>query len=159
MVKEIGHVSFKVRDMQKSQEFYIQKLGFTKCFEIKRNPNGGEPTPEEVVKDSQTYDRDKLWITYIQVAKRQFIELFTLDEGDEVSETETSGAGYLHMALIVADIHAYREEIASRGVEIDVEPKMGMDGTWQMWLHDPDGNKIECMQYTENSAQLLYAEG
>ena len=30
-----------------------------------------------------------------------------------------------------------------------------MDNTWQMWSHDPDGNKIEFMQYTEKSFQLV----
>lgn len=156
MVKEIGHVSFKVRDMKASQEFYINNLGFRKCFEIKRNPEGGEPTPKEVVRDSETYDNDKLWITYIQAAERQFIELFTMDKGDSDALGKENGIGYLHLALIVEDIHAFREEIASRGTIIDIEPKMGMDGTWQMWIRDPDGNKIECMQYTEKSAQLLY---
>ena len=156
MIKEIGHVSFKVRDMKVSQEFYIQKLGFRKCFEIKRNPDGGEPTPKEVVQDSGTYDNDKLWITYIQAAERQFIELFTMDEGDSDALPQGNDIGYLHLAMIVEDIHAYREEIVSRGTEIDIEPRMGMDGTWQMWIHDPDGNKIECMQYTDKSAQLIY---
>lgn len=156
MVKEIGHVSFKVRDMESAQKFYIHKLGFEKCFEIKRNPNGGEPTSREVVKDSMTFDTDKLWITYIRVAERQFIELFTMDEGDNDCLPDTDSAGYLHLALIVENIHTFREELVHRGTEIDIEPKMGMDGTWQMWIHDPDGNKIECMQYTKKSAQLLY---
>ncbi len=157
MVKEIGHVSFKVKDMKVSQDFYIKKMGFRKCFEIKRRADGGVPTEDEVVKDSGTYDRDKVWIVYIQVADRQFIELFTLDAGDEENSHQENSTGYLHLAIIVEDIQAFRDEIVSRGVEIDIEPKMGMDGTWQMWVHDPDGNKIECMQYTEKSAQLLYS--
>lgn len=37
-----------------------------------------------------------------------------------------NGIGYLHLALILEDIHAYREEIVSRGTEIDIEPRMGM---------------------------------
>ena len=31
--------------------------------------------------------------------------------------------------------------------------KMGMDGSLQMWIGDPDGNAIEVMQYTPNSLQ------
>lgn len=157
MVKEIGHVSFKVKDMKAAQDFYVKGMGFHKCFEIKRRPDGEVPTAEEVVQDSGSYDRDKVWIVYIQAAERQFIELFTLDEGDGETRGEENCVGYLHLALIVEDIHAFREEIVSRGVEIDIEPKMGMDGTWQMWVHDPDGNRIECMQYTDKSAQLRYS--
>lgn len=156
MVKEIGHVSFKVTDMKAALDFYVKKLGFRKCFEIRRREDGQTPTEDEVVRDSGTYDRDKVWIVYVQAAERQFIELFTMDEGDEATRNNENGVGYLHLAVIVENIHAFREEIVSRGVEIDIEPKMGMDGTWQMWIHDPDGNKIECMQYTEKSAQLLY---
>ena len=157
MVKEIGHVSFKVKDMKAAQDFYVKGMGFHKCFEIRRRPDGEVPTADEVVQDSGSYDRDKVWIVYIQAAERQFIELFTLDEGDGETRGEENCVGYLHLALIVEDIHAFREEIVSRGVEIDIEPKMGMDGTWQMWVHDPDGNKIECMQYTDKSAQLRYS--
>ncbi len=156
MIKEIGHVSFKVKDMKASQKFYVEQMGFRKCFEIMKNPDGGESTPREVVKDSGTYDPDKLWITYIQVSESQFIELFTSQPEDEKPDPSEDRIGYLHLAMIVEDIHAYRDELVSRNVEIDIEPKMGMDGTWQMWIHDPDGNKIECMQYTEKSAQLLY---
>ena len=36
MVKEIGHVSFKVTDMKAALDFYVKKLGFRKCFEIRR---------------------------------------------------------------------------------------------------------------------------
>lgn len=156
MIKEIGHVSFKVKDMEASQKFYVEQMGFYKCFEIMKNPEGGEATPREVVKDCGTFECDKLWITYIQVSESQFIELFTSRPEDENLPPNEDRIGYLHLAMIVEDIHSYRNEIVSRGVKIDIEPKMGMDGTWQMWIHDPDGNKIECMQYTDKSAQLLY---
>lgn len=156
MIKEIGHVSFKVTDMKKALEFYVDKMGFKKCFEIKRRPDGSRPEATEVVQDSGTCDRDKVWIVYVQVSPSQFIELFTLDPGEEAGGSKDDPIGYLHLALIVEDIHAYCDELINRGVEIDIEPKMGMDGTWQMWIHDPDGNKMECMQYTENSAQLKY---
>ena len=32
--------------------------------------------------------------------------------------------------------------------------KRGVDGTWQCWLTDPDGTKIELFEYTEDSAQF-----
>lgn len=156
MIKEIGHVSFKVEDMEASQKFYIEQMGFRKCFEIMKNPDGGESTPREVVRNSGTFDSEKLWITYIQVSESQFIELFTSKPQEKKEVFSEERIGYLHLALIVDDIHAYRNELATRNVKIDIEPKMGMDGTWQMWIHDPDGNKIECMQYTEKSAQILY---
>ena len=158
MVKEIAHLAFKVTDMEEAQDYYINKLGFTKAFEIKRKPDGSVPTADDVVKNSGTFDRDKVWIVYIQISPSQFLELFTLDEGEEAGGKNENPVGYFHLALLVDDIRATREELVSRGVEIDDEPKMGMDGTWQMWIHDPDGNKMEYMQYTEESAQIKYRQ-
>ena len=40
------------------------------------------------------------------------------------------------------------------GVDIDIEPNKGQSETWQMWIHDPDGNKFEIMQYTDKSLQF-----
>ena len=53
------------------------------------------------------------------------------------------------------DIHKTRDELVSKGVEIDVEPNIGPSKTWQMWIHDPEGNKFEIMQYTEGSLQVV----
>ena len=46
-----------------------------------------------------------------------------------------------------------REELVKAGIEIDIEPNKGQSETWQMWIHDPDGNKFEIMQYTDKSLQ------
>ena len=39
------------------------------------------------------------------------------------------------------------------GVEIDVMPRQGKDLNWQMWIRDPDGNRIEIMQIDPNAPQ------
>ena len=49
---------------------------------------------------------------------------------------------------MVDDIYEAREELVKAGIEIDIEPNKGQSETWQMWIHDPDGNKFEIMQYT-----------
>ena len=49
----------------------------------------------------------------------------------------------------------FTEKIRATGAPIDSEPAMGMEHTWQMWSHDPDGNKIEFMQYTDKSYQVV----
>ncbi len=35
------------------------------------------------------------------------------------------------------------------------EIRTGLDGSFQAWLADPDGNRIELMEYTHRSAQLV----
>ena len=44
--------------------------------------------------------------------------------------------------------------IEAAGEKIIIGPKVGVDGNWQVWTVDPDGNKIEIMQYAENAMQL-----
>ncbi len=34
------------------------------------------------------------------------------------------------------------------------EKTMGSDHTYQFWVTDPDGNRIEIQQYTDRSAQI-----
>ena len=82
------------------------------------------------------------------------MELF--DRGSATIPCEPTGEhlNYSHVALLVEDIHAAHAELVEKGVPIDTPPKLGLEGTWQMWSHDPDGNKIEFMQYTETSWQL-----
>ena len=44
------------------------------------------------------------------------------------------------------DIHAVCEDLRTEGVALDREPVVGLDGTWQAWVKDPDGNAIDLMQ-------------
>jgi hypothetical protein len=41
------------------------------------------------------------------------------------------------------------------GIKLDKDIDLGPDGTYQLWIVDPDGNRIELMQYTEKSKQLI----
>ena len=40
--------------------------------------------------------------------------------------------------------------------DMDRAVKFYADGNWQCWTHDPDGNKIELMQISENSPQMKF---
>ena len=37
---------------------------------------------------------------------------------------------------------------------IETNIKLGMDKSLQMWIHDPEGNRFELMEYTDESYQL-----
>ena len=96
----------------------------------------------------------RLMCLYIyQLAPGQYLELFPKGDGQLEHESPDTRLGYSHFALMVDDIHEAREELVKAGVEIDIEPNKGQSETWQMWVHDPDGNKFEIMQYTEKSLQ------
>ena len=47
------------------------------------------------------------------------------------------------------------ETIIKNGIVPDSPINMGPDFTKQFWVHDPEGNRIEFMEYTSRSFQVL----
>lgn len=134
--KGIGHVAFNVRDMEKTIAFYEETLGFKKAFEIQR-PENGEP-----------------WIVYVYGGSGQFIELFY--GGVNEIPYQDENIGFFHICVAVDDIHAAWKKVVETGAPMDDAPKQGADYNWQCWTHDPDGNKIELMQISEDSPQMKF---
>jgi catechol 2,3-dioxygenase-like lactoylglutathione lyase family enzyme len=130
MITGIGHLAFRITNLERSLDFYCKKLGFREAFRLDRE---GTPSP---------------WIVYIQVRPGQFIELFPGATLEEVSANKLS---YNHFSLTVDDMAATLRELESRGVPVPGAPSQGLDGNWQYWITDPDGNRIELMQIMPNS--------
>ena len=131
MITGIGHAAFRVTDIDRALDFYCGKLGLRRAFHLDRE---GTPSP---------------WIVYLQVAPGSFIELFPGAVGRAPESEET--AGYSHLCLAVDDLEATLEELGARGLPITDELEMGLDGNWQYWITDPDGNRIELMQIMPES--------
>ncbi len=130
MITGLGHIAFRITDLEKALDFYCTKLGFTEAFRLERE---GEFSP---------------WIVYIQVAPNQFIELFPGAQGENTSR---GPVGYNHFCLVVDDLPTTLRELAGRGLAITGEPQKGLDNNWQYWIKDPDGNAIELMQIVPES--------
>ncbi|GLV53509.1 lactoylglutathione lyase [Dictyobacter sp. S3.2.2.5] len=131
MLTGIGHLAFYISDLQKSLDFYCQKLGLKEAFRLDRE---GTPSP---------------WIVYLQVSPGNFIELFPGGAGE--NRPRGQNVGYNHLCLLVDDMAATLQELKGRGVEITGEAKQGIDHNLQYWLNDPDGNAIELMQIVSDS--------
>ncbi|NLX42479.1 MAG: VOC family protein [Chloroflexi bacterium] len=131
IISGLAHVCFTVSDLQASVDFYCGKLGMTKAFEFRR-PDG-------------TWHGQ-----YIHAGGRNFIELFVGTLGEPAE-----GQSYRHICLEVADIEETVAVLRQRGAEV-TEIKMGGDGSYQAWLADPDGNRIELHQYMPDSKQTPY---
>lgn len=127
MITGIAHVCYTVSDLDASQAFYCDKLGLKPAFDF--------------VRDGERFGM------YVHVGGRSFIELF-VGELTEPAEGQT----YRHLCLEVDDIQSTVAELRDKGVEVS-EPKMGTDHSWQAWVSDPDGNRIELHHYTPESKQ------
>jgi lactoylglutathione lyase len=133
MITGIGHVAFRIKDLERALDFYCGTLGFREAFRLERE---GQPSP---------------WIVYLQIAPGHFLELFPGGEGE--APPRSAATGYNHFCLLVEDLVATARELGSKGVTITSGPKQGADTNWQCWITDPDGNAIELMQIMAGSPQ------
>ncbi|MFW6189729.1 MAG: VOC family protein [Planctomycetota bacterium] len=132
-VKGLSHACFVVSDLERSVHFYRDLLGLPVAFEF---------TDE----DGEAYGY------YLHVGARTFIELF---RGEP--EPTPGDASYKHICLEVEDIDEAERDLAEKGVEVTGK-KLGNDRSWQAWIADPDGNRIELHQFTEESRQVAAME-
>ena len=147
------HIAFFTDQMEAMEEFYCDKLGLKKKVEVKYKVYldwNDRPAMQKIAQE----DPERVFNTYIELAQGQFIELFPIEVKRSEESVVDNTPGYSHFALLVDDIYAAKKQLLEAGVKIDTDISKGPSETYQMWIHDPDGNKFEIMQYTENSIQL-----
>jgi lactoylglutathione lyase len=130
-IKSIGHVAIRVKDIERSLDFYVKKLDFAEMFRLHRD--------------------GKLWIVYLRITDSQFLELFPDAEGER-APGETM-VGLNHVCLECDDIDLVIAQLAERGVPLFRPKKVGADNNTQAWIEDPDGNRIELMQLGADAMQ------
>lgn len=127
MIVGLAHICFIVSDLDKSIAFYKDILGFSPAFDF-------------------INDKGERFGIYLHIGGRNFIELFIGKPQPDQNQS------YRHFCLEVDDIHQTVSKLRSNGVDVS-DVKMGSDNSWQAWLSDPDGNRIELHQYTKESKQ------
>jgi lactoylglutathione lyase/glyoxylase I family protein len=128
MITALAHTCFVVHDLDASLQFYVDGLGLKLAFDF-------------------VHDTGVRYGVYLHVGGRNFIEMF---QGETAARAE--GQSYSHLCLEVDDIQATVASLTTRGIEVG-PVKLGCDQSWQAWLADPDGNRIELHQYTPESWQ------
>lgn len=121
------HAGFIVRDREKMEHFYKDILGFRPYW------HGG-----------RTDDRDD-WISLQVPDGSDWVE-FMLNVPNDADKRQLGVAN--HIALGVTDIQATKEQLIKNGVTLTEEPKIGRGGKWQLNVYDPDGTRIEFMEFT-----------
>ena len=129
MIKSIAHICILTNDLDATEKFYCYGLGLTRKFDFLRD--------------------GKVVGYYLQINEHNYIEVFLTDSVSSEEESRIS-----HFCLEVEDINRTIDKIRECGIDI-TDPKMGCDKSWQAWLTDPNGIKIELHEYTEESCQIL----
>ena len=125
VIKQLAHVSIISTDLNETARFDFGALGLKSRFEFTKD--------------------GKLHGYYINIGHNTFIEVFQGDPG-EVGNIN-------HLALEVEDIDGMIKRIQEHGYDVG-EKELGADNSWQVWLEDPDGVRIEFHEYTDESLQL-----
>lgn len=128
MIKALAHVCFTVRDLEAAEAFYCGKLGLQHAFDFLN-------------------DQGERFGVYLHVGGRSFVELFR-----GALSAPAEGQSFRHFCLEVDDVAEAVAELRAKGVEV-TDANLGSDNSWQAWLSDPDGNRIELHGYTPESKQ------
>ncbi len=128
MIRNIAHTCFTVSDLAQALTFYRDGLGLPEAFDF-------------------VNDEGHRFGVYLHAGGRNFLELF---EGSLADPAE--GQSYRHLCLEVDDIEETVATLKERGIEV-TPVKLGRDQSYQAWITDPDGNRIELHQYTPDSWQ------
>jgi lactoylglutathione lyase len=129
----IGHIGIVVGDIEKSIDFYRNKLGMK---ELRTNEKDGKP-----------------WITYMQVKPGQTYELFRPEGNPHTRANTWQSYGGTHISLECDDVPGTIEALRKQGVKVIIEAKTGADKNTQGWVEDPDGNRVELMHIHPDSPQ------
>ena len=128
MIKSIAHVCIGATDLAATERFYCAALGFKKHFDFIR--------------------AGKLIGFYLEVAPNSYVEVFQDDAVDPNAK-----APIRHICFQVDDVDAFIRRLKAQGCQVS-DKKMGGDNSWQSWVTDPAGVRIEFHQYTPESCQF-----
>ena len=128
-VKQLAHVCILAQDLEATRGFYRDVVGMH--------------TRSNFLRDGRTFG------FYLDCGGRSHVEIFEKSEASYSDRNQIN-----HFCLEVEDIDAAIAHIRSRGVEITPK-KLACDDTYQAWISDPNGVKIELFEYTAKSAQFV----
>jgi lactoylglutathione lyase len=128
----LGHVAIKVTDLDRSLDYYVNKLGFPEMMRLHK-------------------DDGSTWLVYLRITDEQYLEVFPGAENDRAPGWNANGLN--HVCLTVDDIDPVLVQVEKAGLQLLLPLKTAVDGNRQAWLEDPDGNRIELMEMAPASLQ------
>jgi catechol 2,3-dioxygenase-like lactoylglutathione lyase family enzyme len=128
IIKKIAHTCIFAHDLQATEKFYKDVLGIEVIFRFMK--------------------AGKLIGYYLDAGGATHIEVFQKDSA-VFAETDAIN----HICLEVTNMDEAVAQVRANGVSA-LDKKLGIDGTWQSWLTDPNGVKIELFEYTDKSLQF-----
>jgi lactoylglutathione lyase len=129
------HFGLRVADLDRSLSFYTA-LGYEIVGSVPDTPMGS--------------------LTMLQLPGDDFVSIELVH--DPTPGRATVGTGLSHFVIKVESMDATVEELAARGIEAEAPTSPdGSDDFWTTWIVDPDGNRIELVQWPAGHADGITA--
>jgi lactoylglutathione lyase len=126
------HVAIRVADVDRAVDFYVGKLGLREMYR-------------------QYRENGDLWLIYLRITDEQFLEIFP--HATELTCPDFDSNGLNHICLTVPSITEFIAEMERLGIPLWRQRKTGGDRNEQVWIRDPDENRIEVMEMVSHSKQ------
>lgn len=138
MIRRLAHLCLFTNDLDRLVAFYRDGLGFPVKFRF-------------AAADGAIFG------AYVSTGDSTFIEIFdqhlAASQWGGNLDPLAAGNRFGHLCFEVSGLAGFRDALIARSVSVG-EIRTGSDNSLQAWLSDPDGNRIELMEYTHRSAQL-----
>jgi catechol 2,3-dioxygenase-like lactoylglutathione lyase family enzyme len=121
------HAGFVVKDLATENHFYVELLGFRLYW------HGGFKEDSTDWYELQVPDGSD-WIEYM-------LNIPTNGDHHELGVQN-------HLSFGVKDVHAAAPELRARGLQTFDGPEIGRDGKDSLDAYDPDGTRVEIMEFT-----------
>lgn len=125
MAKKMLHTCVRVKDLEKSMEFYTKVLGFKEARRL-------------------DFPESKFTLVYLALDGDDYELELTYNYDQE--EAYTLGNGYGHIAIGVDDLGAAQKEYKANGCEVTDLKGLPNNAATYFFITDPDGYKIEVIQ-------------
>ena len=128
------HFGLRVADLERSLAFYTA-VGYRVIGSVPETPFGS--------------------LTMLQLPDDDFV---TIELVHDPGNGEEIGSGLNHFVIKVESMAATLTELAARGIDADTPASPdGSDDFRTSWITDPDGNRIELVQWPAGHPQGLSA--
>lgn len=126
------HVGLRVQDLERSRDFYTT-LGYEVVGTVRETPLGS--------------------LTMLKLPEDDYVSV-------ELVHDPTTGpvkpGGFNHLVIQTEDLHETLVRLVAHGLQADPPSSPnGSDDFWTAWLTDPDGYRIELVQWPRGHAAGL----
>ena len=109
----IGHLALRVRDLDRSLDFWRDRVGFQEMDRLRR-------------------DDGTTWLVYLRITDTQCLELFPDATTDKVPPDDQNGV--MHICLEIDDLDVEIARLEQAGVKIVAPIKSGQDNNRGAWV-------------------------